>query len=88
MLPSAAERGTAKTKIQIVGQHTDGKEHGIGFECPAGHLSIPKPIFKSLILNNYVHDVASMGIRGGQTANLTGNWTLLSNGSVRFDLDG
>jgi hypothetical protein len=38
VLPSASERHAAKPKIQIVGQHTDCEEHGVGLECPARHV--------------------------------------------------
>ncbi len=36
-LPAVAEHAGAKAEIEIIGQHSGGKKHGVGFECPTRH---------------------------------------------------
>ena len=37
-LPSASKRIGTKAEKQIVGQHPDGKEYGVGLERTTGHV--------------------------------------------------
>src|SRR5271168_836086 len=59
-LPSASKRIGAKSEIQIVGQHPDGKEDRVGLEGTAGHVFHAEADFQ--ILDAVLARVAALRI--------------------------
>jgi hypothetical protein len=70
--PIIAQYNTIKN-CEITGMTATNRDNRKGGPLTGAIVAVGNTPYTQ-ILNNYVHDVASMGIRGGQTANLTGNW--------------